>query len=61
MHTYIIYATTLALCYADIFQPSKGHLQGVRLIYFHNKINKIRTRSKIQSSEQRAIHYASDI
>jgi hypothetical protein len=59
MHTYIIHATLLALCYSDIFQPSKGHPQGVRRIHVHSKINKIRTRSKIQFCEQRVIHYAS--
>jgi len=62
MHTYIIHATLLAFYYyySDIFQPSKGHPQGVRLVYFQSKINQIGTRSKIQFSEQRVIHYASD-
>ena len=42
MHTYIIINTTLlALCYSNMFQPSKGHPQGARLIHFHSKLNQI--------------------
>ena len=41
MHTYIISTTLLTLCHSDMFQLSKDHLQGVRLIHFHNNINKI--------------------
>jgi len=31
----------IALCYTNMFRPSKGHLQGVRILYFHNQINKM--------------------
>jgi len=41
IHTCIISITLLTLCYSDMFQLSKGHLQEVRLIHFHNNINKI--------------------
>jgi hypothetical protein len=40
MHTCIIHSALLALCYSDVFQPSKGHPQGVRLVHFHSMINK---------------------
>ena len=43
MHTYIINTTLLTLCYSDMFQPSKEHLQEVRLIDFHSKIIKMCT------------------
>ena len=55
MHIYIIQNTLLAMCYSYVFQPSKGHPQGVRLIVFHSDINKICTRRKIQFSEQRRL------
>ena len=41
MHTFIIYATLSALCHLDMFQPSKSHLQGLRLIHFQSKVNKM--------------------
>jgi hypothetical protein len=39
MH-FITDTTLLALCYCAMFWPTKGHLQGARLIHFHSKINK---------------------
>jgi len=50
----------LALCYSNMFQPSKAHTQGVRLIHFHSKINKICTRCTIQFSEH-TIDYGSQL
>jgi len=47
MHTYIIHATLLALCYSNLFRPPKGHLQGKRLILFHSQINTMCSRCKI--------------
>jgi hypothetical protein len=41
MHTCIIHVTLLALCYSNMFWPSKDHLQRVQLIHFHRQINKI--------------------
>jgi hypothetical protein len=41
MCTFIINTNLLTLCHFNIFQPSKGHLQGVQLIYFNSKINKM--------------------
>jgi hypothetical protein len=35
-----------------MFRPSKGHLQGVQMIHFHNKM---RTRCKIQFTVQRVL------
>jgi len=32
MHTFIINTTVLTMCHSDMFQPSKGLLQGVRQI-----------------------------
>jgi len=51
MLTYIIHTNLLGLCYS-MFQPWKGHRPGVRLIYFHCKVNKIGTIFKIQFSDQ---------
>jgi len=53
MHTYMIHTTLLALCYPDMFQPSKSRPQEVRLIHFNSKINTIFTRCKAQFSKQR--------
>ena len=50
-HTFIINVTLLTLRHSDMFQPSKGQLQGVRQIHFDSKVNKIFTRFKIQLSE----------
>jgi hypothetical protein len=47
MHTYVIHFTLLAFCKPNMFRTSKGHLHGVRLIYFHSQINKMYTRCKI--------------
>jgi hypothetical protein len=44
MHSNVINTTLLALCYSDMFRPSKGHLQGARLIHCHSQINNICTR-----------------
>jgi len=41
MHTYVIHATLLALCYSNMFRTSKGHLQAVRLMHFDSQLNKI--------------------
>ena len=40
MHTYCS-VTLLTLCHSDMFQPSKGHLRGVRLIRFNSRVNKM--------------------
>jgi len=37
----ISYSPLLALCYYDMFRPSKNPLEEVGLIYFHSQINKI--------------------
>ena len=34
MHTYIIHFTLLGFCCPNMFRPSKGHIQGARLIDF---------------------------
>ena len=47
MHTNVINITLLALCYSDMFRPSKDHLQGARLIYCHSKIKKLCSRCVI--------------
>ena len=52
MHTYFINTTVLALYYSNMFRPSKGHLQGVQMINFHNKM---RNRCNIQYTEQRVL------
>ena len=49
--------TLLALCYCNMFQPSKSQLQAARLIQFHSTINKICRRCKIQFSKQRVLSY----
>jgi len=41
MHTFLFNTILLTLCHFDIFQPSKGHLQGVQLVHFNSKINKM--------------------
>jgi len=43
MHMYIYYEniTLLMLYHSDMFWASKGHLQGVRSIYFSRKVNKM--------------------
>jgi len=46
MNTYIISTTLLAPCYF-MFQPLKGHLQGVRLMHSRSKISKMCTTCKI--------------
>ena len=51
MHTFVINATLLTRCHAYMFQPSKGHLQGVQLIHFRSKVNKMSYQIKIQRSE----------
>jgi hypothetical protein len=33
IHTYIINTSLLVLCHYEMFRPSKGHLQGARLIH----------------------------
>ena len=47
MDTYIIHIPLFALCYCDMFRPSKGQLQGVRLLHFHSKINQMCARCTI--------------
>ena len=39
MRTCIINTTLLALCYSDMFQISKSHQRGLRLIHFHGENN----------------------
>jgi len=58
MHTLIIKAILLTRCHADMFQPLKGHLQGVQLVHFSSKVNKMSYQIKIQRSELRVICYA---
>jgi hypothetical protein len=58
MHNFVINTPLLALCYSDIFWPSKGHLQRVQLILFHSQIDKICTRCKIQFIERCVLCYA---
>jgi len=36
MHTFV-FNSTLLTCNCDVFQPSKGHLQGVWQIHFNSK------------------------
>jgi len=55
MHSCIIHITLLALCYSNMFRPSKGQLQGVRLIHVYSQINKMCTGRKIQFIEQRVL------
>jgi len=47
LHIYVIHIVLLALCYCDMFRPSKGHLQGVRLLHFHSQINEMCARRNI--------------
>jgi hypothetical protein len=51
MYTRIIHTTLLSIYYSNMFRPSKGHLQGKRLIYFHSYIN----RCKIKFTEERVL------
>jgi len=53
----MIHNTLLALCYPDMFQPSKGRPQAVRLTHFNSTIKKTFTKGKAQFSEQR-VYYA---
>jgi hypothetical protein len=48
MQTCINHIKLFALRYCGMFRPSKGHLQGVLLIYFHNQISNMCTKCKIQ-------------
>ena len=48
MHNYIIHTTLSALCHSNMFRPSKGDFQTVGLIHFHNQINKMCNKCKIQ-------------
>jgi len=57
MHTNMIHTTLLALCYLDKFQTLKSRPQGVQLVHFHSKVNKICTRYKIQFSEESEQYY----
>jgi len=41
MQTLIINTTILTLCHSNMFQPSKGHLQGVQQIHFTSKVHKM--------------------
>lgn len=56
-HKYIIHTTSLALYYFNMFQPSKGHTQGVPMIHFHSKSNKLCIRHKIKFSEHGVLYY----
>jgi hypothetical protein len=56
MH-FITDTTLLSLCYCDMFRPSKGYLQGTRLIHFHSKINKICKTCQIQFSKHHVLSY----
>jgi len=37
-NVHLINITLLVLCHSDMFQPSKGHFQGVHLIHYHSKM-----------------------
>jgi hypothetical protein len=52
MSPYVINISLLALSYSKMFQPSKDHLQVVRLLHFHSHVNKTCNRCKIRFSEQ---------
>jgi len=41
MPMFIINATLLTLCHFDKFQPTKGHLQGVRKVQFDSRVNTV--------------------
>jgi len=41
MCTFIINTTLLMLCHSDMFQHSKGHLQGVQQTHLNSKVNKM--------------------
>jgi len=56
MH-FITNTILIAPCYCDMFQPSKGQLQGERLMQFHSTISKMCRRCKIQFSKQRVLSY----
>jgi hypothetical protein len=60
MHTHIIHIILLVLCYSNMFRPSKGNFQGVRLIHLHSQIGKMCTGCKTQFTEQRVLCYAAD-
>jgi len=49
------------LCHSVMFKLSKGHLQGVRLTHFHNIINKICARCKIQFRKQGVCMYVTQL
>jgi hypothetical protein len=61
MHTYIINTTSLTLYDTDMLRLSKGHPQGVKLVHFNSKVNKICYMYKTQLSDQRKIYYAAVI
>jgi len=41
MRTFITNTTLLTLFHSDMFQPSKGHFQGVRQMHCNRKVNKM--------------------
>jgi hypothetical protein len=47
MQAHVIHFALLAFCYCYMLRPSKGHLQGVRLLHFHSQINKMCVRFNI--------------
>lgn len=56
MHTYISNITPSTLCHSDMFQPSKGHLQGANRYISTARSTKWVTRCKIQPCKQCVIH-----
>jgi hypothetical protein len=61
MYTLIIHTTLLAICYSNMFRPSKSHLQGELLIHFHSQDNKMCTRCKMKFTEKLVLCDASNI
>jgi len=41
MHTFIFNTTLVILCHFDIYQPLKGHHQGVKPMHFNSKIDNV--------------------
>ena len=50
MHIVTINITLLALCHADMFQPTDSHLRGLRELHFNSKINEISYLPDVQFS-----------
>jgi hypothetical protein len=59
MHTSIINTTLLKLYYSDMFRPSMGHSQGIRLIYFNSKVKKMSYQMQNSGSQNKTYIQAS--